>query len=295
MEYEKALKLAVEKVERQNAENVNSRHIKYVLGESFETDDFFIFDIKFEKIATHDGSYGGTPAYKISKLNGETSDISWGEYSNLKNKPLSDSLRFLKEFLALEGEENVRIQILKALAAVDVNCEKMQVNFDLYAVIIMPKMEIVAVECVFINLPKNIEEYSFEQFFDAIRLIEINEKKSFSQPSLVGRRLTVADVVRGMYFDSPDYAETHNLSKVEVDAVYRYCEIRKCLSEPEINHCDGCLLRGLKTQKANAIEVKLPFIINESDTGYLDAKGNAFDEEIGIPLWGIAKYLNSQN
>lgn len=295
MKRQEALRIAEKKVEQQNVENTFKQKIKYIIGEFFETDDFFVFDNRYERIIPHEASYGGCPGYKISKLDGEICDINWSEYSDLKKKSESDSIRFLREFFDMEGIDNVRTRIIKGLASHDERCEKIEINFNMYDAIILINTQTIVIECVVLELVKNSEEYTFNRFFDEVSLIEINEEKCFSQPSMWGRRLLVSDIVRGMYFDNQYYAQTHNLSKVEIDAVYRYCEKRKCLSEPKINYCDGCLMRDSKTQEANEIEVHLPFFINESDTGYFDAKGNMFDEEIGLPLWALAKYLNSHN
>src|SRR5690349_8801087 len=75
--------------------------------------------------------------------------------------------------------------------------------------------------------------------------IERNPEKCFSMPSLVGRRLTVFDIVTltdggGLEFLIKDY----NVSREQAKAAIEYCHQLSCkINGDEFQYCDGCILR----------------------------------------------------
>lgn len=78
-------------------------------------------------------------------------------------------------------------------------------------------------------------------------LVECNPEKCSGQPSLVGRRLTICDVVLGLLRYSPSspeiYLETFELSKRQAVAAIDYCRTEQCeVDQPRVS-CWGCSKR----------------------------------------------------
>jgi uncharacterized protein (DUF433 family) len=82
-----------------------------------------------------------------------------------------------------------------------------------------------------------------------MNLIECNKNKSFGQPSLIGRRLTVYDIVTKIYYES--YIEIalddYDITLEEAKAATNYCKTLLCQEDQNrIHFCDGCILRTLE-------------------------------------------------
>lgn len=79
--------------------------------------------------------------------------------------------------------------------------------------------------------------------------IERNAKREFSQPVIIGRRLTVFNVVSNAFYrDSlSDYLSEFELSVEEVKAAVTYCINKECkiMETLQDHYCDGCILRSI--------------------------------------------------
>jgi uncharacterized protein (DUF433 family) len=83
-------------------------------------------------------------------------------------------------------------------------------------------------------------------------LIECNKNKCFGEPSLVGKRLTVRDVVSKLRVeDGMEVAlEDYDITREQAKAAVEYCRIRKCQSDQSLlRYCDGCVLRTLQDKE----------------------------------------------
>ena len=96
-----------------------------------------------------------------------------------------------------------------------------------------------------------------------MNLIECNKNKSFGQPSLIGRRLTVYDIVTKIYYEShiEIALDDYDITLEEAKAATNYCKTLTCQKDKDrIHFCDGCILRtldeGWNFSKNNYQEIK---------------------------------------
>lgn len=77
-------------------------------------------------------------------------------------------------------------------------------------------------------------------------IVSTNET-CWGAPRLEGRRLTVADVVLGIYYSDniKDYTLDFEISHDEAILALKYCAQQKCKTKA-LNYCDKCLLRFVK-------------------------------------------------
>ena len=77
-------------------------------------------------------------------------------------------------------------------------------------------------------------------------MIYRNEKVSFGQPIIQGRRLTVFDVVAGVYYSGlKEYSKDHELDLNQIKEAFSYCCQLKCQDWPSGKFCSGCILSTL--------------------------------------------------
>jgi uncharacterized protein (DUF433 family) len=119
------------------------------------------------------------------------------------------------------------------------------------------------------------------------------------QPIIQGRRLSVFNVVYGIYLDGlKNYIEDHELSEIEAKHALEYCKELVCqkMINGE-NFCDGCILRSIQNgsqlskDKLNEITSNgSKFTIVDKNRiffGSVEDYENALFGQVG---WGIAEY-----
>ncbi|UPT68902.1 MAG: DUF433 domain-containing protein [Sphingobacteriales bacterium JAD_PAG50586_3] len=62
------------------------------------------------------------------------------------------------------------------------------------------------------------------------------------QPTLKGTRLTVHNIVYGVYIDGKDYMTDHELTSEDVMAAITYCTALECENNPYGRFCEHCIL-----------------------------------------------------
>jgi uncharacterized protein (DUF433 family) len=78
-------------------------------------------------------------------------------------------------------------------------------------------------------------------------LIEIDPRVCNGAPKLKGRRLTVYDVVSGIFNEGLDvYLSDKEISIEEASQAILYSKNLQCQIEAPNNFCDGCILRTIK-------------------------------------------------
>jgi uncharacterized protein (DUF433 family) len=81
------------------------------------------------------------------------------------------------------------------------------------------------------------------------QFIECKQDRSFGQPTLKGRRLTVYDIVTKIYYEEQiDVAQAdYQITREEAKSAIHYCMKLSCQDDRHLMHfCDGCLLRTLE-------------------------------------------------
>jgi hypothetical protein len=128
--------------------------------------------------------------------------------------------------------------------------------------------------------------------------VERNQAISWNQPKIIGRRLTVFDVVYGIYKEGlNDYMEAFELDRDIVKDAANYCASLECQKDKNGNFCNGCVLNSLKNGwKVDKDEFKEISIDNEKVL--IHSKGNSFylgsmseyeEDSFGRMGWKIAE------
>jgi uncharacterized protein (DUF433 family) len=135
--------------------------------------------------------------------------------------------------------------------------------------------------------------------------IESIQDKLGGAPTVVGRRISVYNIVSMLYLGEPleAYIKEYDLSFEIVDDAINYCKHLQCKNA--INYCDGCILRCLKDSKANFhIDNRFEEIIIEGDKFaisldggevFLGSKAELENEELGRPGWRMAQAIKIKN
>src|ERR1700755_641192 len=78
-------------------------------------------------------------------------------------------------------------------------------------------------------------------------LIEIDPEVCNGAPKLKNRRLTVYDIVSGIYNEGLEsYSEDREISIEEARQAVWYSKNLQCQIDRPVNFCDGCILRTIK-------------------------------------------------
>lgn len=137
-------------------------------------------------------------------------------------------------------------------------------------------------------------------------LIECVKNKGFGMPTLVGRRLTVWDIITQIFIEAnlEIALETYQITIADARAAAEYCLELRCKSDPDrIQFCDGCILRTLDDRrKINGDEnMKIPpnvTINKNSEIIYLGWNDELEEEEFGLPGWlragDVLKIINDE-
>jgi len=128
-------------------------------------------------------------------------------------------------------------------------------------------------------------------------LIECISGYSSGSPKLVGRRLTMNNVVVGLGSYSAnviEYLDEFEISKEEALQSLKYCKTLQCNIDNPDNYCDGCILRSINENNSynvNNNDASQEFIkINESYY-FLGSGQELIDDQFGIPTWLLAEEL----
>lgn len=134
-------------------------------------------------------------------------------------------------------------------------------------------------------------------------MIKCNSEINFGQPALVGRRLTVFNIVTKLYYEESlkEAISDYEISLQDAkDAVY-YCMHRKCKEDEDLKYyCDGCILRTIQQGwKFNKDEYKEVQYGEDNYTLSKDGKSIFFgtlkeleDSEFGMVTWLIAEEVD---
>jgi uncharacterized protein (DUF433 family) len=133
--------------------------------------------------------------------------------------------------------------------------------------------------------------------------IERNPAKCFSMPSLIGRRVTVYDVVIQVFLEEnlDNVKEVQRINNAQIKAALRYCSSLSCKTDNEdYQFCDGCILRNIAD--GNNFDRNDYFEITHEDDSkltiskidglrYMGSLDELGKEEIGKEMWVISQSL----
>lgn len=136
-------------------------------------------------------------------------------------------------------------------------------------------------------------------------MIACNANILFGQPALVGRRLTVYDIVTKIYYeDNIKIAiEDYSIDLREAKEAASYCMNLKCKEDKELIHfCDGCLLRtideGWNFNKNDYIEIQSidqKIVVAKDEKTLFSGSIQEFeDSEFGKVTWLLAEEINKK-
>lgn len=139
-------------------------------------------------------------------------------------------------------------------------------------------------------------------------MIVKNEQISFGQPTIYGRRLTVHEIVTGVYYDGlEDYLKDFELSIAQVKEGVVYCMNLACQEDKIGKFCNGCILSSLQDGvnfDINDFEVRLmngeQYLIHKKTGSIFWGTAEEYKDELfGDVGWGIAreifeKYFNDE-
>jgi len=119
-------------------------------------------------------------------------------------------------------------------------------------------------------------------------------------PRLNGRRLTVFDVVSGVYVSKSisAYVNEFGLKIEDVLTALKYCSEQFC-KERSLNFCSGCVLRYIKdlgTEKREEIEEIFnddgsSFLKIDGTRYYLGSKNEYNQQKAGMVTWALAELM----
>ena len=129
--------------------------------------------------------------------------------------------------------------------------------------------------------------------------IERNANRGFGMPVIVGRRLTVFNVITlaDNTGDVHEQMREFELSMDELKSAIQYCMGLRCkdMSSPTDQYCDGCIRRSISqgwTSMKDDFEEKDSYCISKDGyTILLGSMEEAEDDEFGVMGWGIAERL----
>lgn len=150
------------------------------------------------------------------------------------------------------------------------------------------------------------------------KYIEVDKDIKFGEPRVINTRLSVLDVVLGIYFDDfQSYLDDHELSNETGIKVLEYCSAKECLRSGVIKFCDKCVFGRLQsgetffnlTKEFDLIIVSendqrkiiysknnnLDFSLNPKTYNYLGTEEEFLKEIEGYKGWEIAKSLLEKN
>ncbi len=127
--------------------------------------------------------------------------------------------------------------------------------------------------------------------------ISSDEKILSGRPHIKGRRLSVLDVILGLYFSEnvEDYNSSMDLTDSELSDTINYCNSLSCIKNQVILFCEKCILSH--KEKVDIVESNYSLIIDKKlffDLRKLTDNELYQIESEGIEGWSIANGLKSK-
>lgn len=131
-------------------------------------------------------------------------------------------------------------------------------------------------------------------------MIKCDATINFGQPALVGRRLTVYNIVTKIYYEHAIKSALDDYEILFQDALdaASYCMKLKCKEDVSlINYCDGCILRtiqeGWNFNREDYLEIEKHgqnFVISKDGINiFIGTLKELEDSEFGIVTWLIGE------
>jgi uncharacterized protein (DUF433 family) len=128
---------------------------------------------------------------------------------------------------------------------------------------------------------------------------------NFGQPALIGRRLTVYNIVTKLYYEDEvkDALNDYEISLRDAKDAVTYCMNLKCKEDKDlVNFCDGCILRtiqqGWNFKKEDYIEIEndgVKFVMSKDGKAFFAGTLSEFeDSEFGKVTWLIAEEVSKK-
>lgn len=135
-----------------------------------------------------------------------------------------------------------------------------------------------------------------------MKFVARNANVGFGQPVIIGRRLTVFNVVSNAncWDNINDFLKDFDLSMEELRSVIFYCKNRECkVIENSFDHyCDGCVLRsiseGWMSIKDDFMESDGVSISKDGKTFFLGSTNELEDMEFGVMGWLLAEAVEKR-
>lgn len=135
-----------------------------------------------------------------------------------------------------------------------------------------------------------------------MNFVERNANRGFGQPVIIGRRLTVFNVVSGANSSDNiiDFLQEFELSMDELKSAVTYCKKRECevIKAASDKFCDGCILRSINegwiSVKNDFTEVGGISISKDGDTIFLGTLEELENSEFGVMGWMIAEEVEKK-
>lgn len=130
-------------------------------------------------------------------------------------------------------------------------------------------------------------------------MIKCQQNINFGQPSLVGRRLTVYDIVTKIYYEEDFLVaiKDYEISYKDAEDALVYCKNLNCKNDKDrIHFCDGCILRtfeeGWDFKKSDFIQLSDFLSMAKDKTGFSTGTIKELeDSEFGKVTWLIAEEI----
>lgn len=128
---------------------------------------------------------------------------------------------------------------------------------------------------------------------------------NFGQPALIGRRLTVYNIVTKLYYEDTvkDVLNDYEISLQDAKDAVDYCMSLKCKQDEDlVNFCDGCILRtiqeGWNFKKEDYMEIEsdgVKFVMSkDGKVFFAGTLSELEDSEFGKVTWLIAEEVNKK-
>lgn len=135
-----------------------------------------------------------------------------------------------------------------------------------------------------------------------MNFVERNANRGFGQPVIIGRRLTVFNIVSHANYEENivDFLKDFDLSMDELRSAVSYCRNKQCreIKNSTDHYCDGCILRsiseGWKSIKDDFTEIDGMSYSNDGKTIYFGTVDQLEDAEFGLMGWLLAEKVEKR-
>ena len=120
-------------------------------------------------------------------------------------------------------------------------------------------------------------------------------------PTIIGRRLTVFDVISGIFYSESisSWLNEFELDRESAEQAIRYCSKLECINKPTFDFCEGCQLYSLVENKNfdefrnTIIESKGHLIIDNNEI-YIGCVEDYKNSKYGQKGWIQARIINKE-